>query len=565
MRQIPYGKIDFKDIIENNYLYVDKTIYLEKLEATPDLSTVFYLRPGRFGKSLFTSMLNYYYDVDYKNQFDKLFGNLYIGKNPTKNKNKYYCLSFDFSGLTINEEDNIKSIQEAFNYKVFRGINTFEKKYKINANINENLSADKLIGNIFDAFKIKKPNDKIYIIIDEYDNFTNGILKDNADKFLNVVAKEGFVKSFYEVIKQGVKDGVVHRFFATGIAPITLDSMTTGFNIATDISRNPKFTSMIGLTEEEVKNIMDEIFIDKNKKQKEEIYNEMKDYYNGYRFSELDETKTFNTTLVMYYLKEYLSLNMKPVNMLDSNITYNFDKLKNIINLKHNPYSKKTLTKLINGEDIYGTITNKFNLDMDLNQNDILSMLFYFGYATIGSNDILDVNFKIPNYVMEKIYNEYFMYLINIDGFKTDYNQLNEVIMEFAKEGKIDKLCQLTEKYLSYEGNISFERYDEKYIKSYMLSILISSNRFRVYLEYPIINNKYADIVIFKEIGSYYDAIIEVKYLKKKEKSKKNIKNKKEEAIKQIKEYSQDKRLPKDIKKFVVVFAGNKLEVLEEV
>lgn len=193
--------------------------------------------------------------------------------------------------------------------------------------------------------------------------------------------------------------------------------MTTGFNIATDITRYPEFVAMIGLTKTEVKEAIKEVLPEKTEQEQEEIYNEMEQYYNGYRFSEQSEERTFNTTLVMYYLKEYVRTGKRPLKMLDNNIAANFEKLENLITLKNNEYSKQVLEELMQNNEIIAPIIDKFNLKMEITPSTILSMLFYFGYCTIKENRTgLNVSFKIPNYVMEGIYNEYFMQLLAREG-----------------------------------------------------------------------------------------------------------------------------------------------------
>ncbi len=296
MKKIPYGIINYKTLIEENYYYVDKTMYLEKLENISD--TLFYLRPGRFGKSLFTSMMYYYYDINSKSLFNELFKDLYVSKNPTKEKNSYYILNFDFSGINENKEN--KEIIESFKACVILGINDFIDRYNINYEYSKDIPADDMIKMFLSYIKGLNLEHKIYIIIDEYDNFTNAILEGNADKFIKIVT--GTVKSFYANIKIYVKEGVVGRFFATGICPITLDSMTTGFNIATDISTDIRFNSMIGLTHQEVKDLLKEVVEEKDR---EEIYNLMVSNYDGYLFNEEATERVFNATLVMYLLNYY--------------------------------------------------------------------------------------------------------------------------------------------------------------------------------------------------------------------------------------------------------------------
>ena len=574
MRKIPYGEINYETVIKDNLLYIDKTRYIENLESDIDYKKAFYLRPGRFGKSLFTSMLNYYYAIDTKEKFEEIFGNTYIGKHPTENRNKYYILKFDFSGMDTNNQETLQDMQNKFAQKVKYGAERFVARYNIKCDFEENLTPAQIIGKVFLEFEIQKPEQKIYIIIDEYDNFTNGILKGDAGKFLDIVSGEGFVKAFYAIIKENIGIGTVERFFATGIAPITLDSMTTGFNIATDITRYPEFVAMIGLTKHEVKEAIKEVLPEKTEKEQEEIYNEMAQYYNGYRFSEKSEEKTFNTTLVMYYLKEYIKTGERPMKMLDNNIAANFEKLENLITIKNNPYSKEVLEALIQNNEITAPIIDKFNLKMDVTKDTILSMLFYFGYCTIKERKMgLNVSFKIPNYVMSGIYNEYFMQLLLREGLKIDSTQMDEAIQQLALEGKIDRLCLLVQEYLSYLGNITWQRFDEKYVKSYMHAILFNSPVYNTYLEYNVKDNQYIDVAVFKvpSMGAKYQAIIEVKYIKKEEaRNRKNkekiIQEKRDEALEQIHAYCEDTRLPQEnMKKFIVIYVGQKLELLEEI
>ena len=574
MRRIPYGQINFERIIKENYLYVDKTRYIEKLENLNETS-VFYLRPGRFGKSLFTNMLDYYYAIDRTDKFDELFNNLYIKDHPTANKNNYYILNFDFSGIDSNDNWDIDRLMEAFNTKVIDGITKFIERYNIKFDIDKKQTPSALIGSLITHFEGLKLENKIYVIIDEYDNFTNGILKGNAEKFLAMLTGEGFIKGFYARIKEAIKAGVVERFFATGIAPVTLDSMKTGFNIATDITRSPLFTSMIGFTEQEVIEIIKEVLPEKTEKEQQEIYEIMKKYYDGYRFSELNEEHTFNSTLVMYYLNNYVQMGVPPTQLLDMNIAANFTKLGNLLTLKGNSASKEILTKAIQNQPIQGTIINKFELsEMPVDEQVIQSLLFYFGYLTIGENITNTIiKYKIPNQVMSGIYNQYFIYLIQKSGVEINITKIQEAALELGFEGKINQICNIVEEYLSYVGNISWQRYDEKYVQSYMHAILGLNEMFNVYLEYNVQHNRYIDVAVFKRenSGIKYQAIIELKYIKKEEakteeSKKKEIERKREEALEEIQAYSQDTRLPQEnMKKFIVIYVGEKLELLEEI
>ena len=336
MKKIPYDIWNYRKLQEEGYVYVDKTMYLEKLEDVG--STLVYLRPGRFGKTLFTSMMYYYYDINSKDLFETLFKDTYVYKNPTKLKNKYYVLKLDFSNIETYNKDEF-SLGNEFTDKVRDAITYFNNYYKVNFEIDSTLSSNMLIRKFILYFNSLNFQEKLYILIDEYDNFTNAILEGSGDRFKSLVGNEGIVKNFYSTIKEYVGLGIVDRVFITGICPITLDSMTTGFNIATDISRDIRFTTMIGLTHDEVKELTKEI----DKEKRDNIYKLMLDNYDGYLFNKDQEFRSFNATLVMYFLKNYYDFNKIPDSLIDVNIAFNYGKVENLIKLYGNNYYKDIL------------------------------------------------------------------------------------------------------------------------------------------------------------------------------------------------------------------------------
>ena len=221
MRKLPYGISDYERLVENDYYYIDKTKYIEELENLPE-PYIMFLRPRKFGKTLFTSTLENYYDLKKADKFDKLYKNTYIGKNPTKLKNKYYILKFNFSGIdTSNEETTMKG----FKGKIASSVKTFVEKYGMNFFVNTEDEAEGILDNLIKAFGIQKPNEKIYVIIDEYDHFANELLGFNTNQFKNLVSKNGKIRKWYEILKEGT-ESVIDRIFITGVAPITLDSLT---------------------------------------------------------------------------------------------------------------------------------------------------------------------------------------------------------------------------------------------------------------------------------------------------------------------------------------------------
>ena len=260
MRQLPKGISNYEDIVAENRVYVDKTMYIEKMEDLAD-KTIMFLRPRKFGKTLFTSTLECYYDKNKADKFEELFGKTYIGKNPTPNKNRYCILRFNFSGISTN---TVEETMKGFREKVDLGINRFVADYEIEFYNNPEQSTEGILGSIFEAFRTQRRDEKIYVIIDEYDHFANELLGFRTDEFKELVAKNGKIRKWYEILKEGT-ESVVDRIFITGVAPITLDSTTSGFNIANDITKDIEFNDMLStLSDTERKIISEKYFYDKS-------------------------------------------------------------------------------------------------------------------------------------------------------------------------------------------------------------------------------------------------------------------------------------------------------------
>ena len=236
MKKLPYGISNYEELIQDNYYYVDKTKYIEKLENLAE-KRIMFLRPRKFGKTLFTSTLENYYDINKKEKFERLYGETYIGKNPTPLKNSYYILRFNFSGIdTENEETTMRG----FKREVSSSINAFVKKYNLDFFVNTEDDAENILDNLIKSFEYQKLEQKMYVIIDEYDHFANELLSFNTGKFKELVSKNGKVRKWYEILKKGT-ESVVDRIFITGVAPITLDSLTSGFNICSDKTMDERF------------------------------------------------------------------------------------------------------------------------------------------------------------------------------------------------------------------------------------------------------------------------------------------------------------------------------------
>ena len=557
MKEIPYGISNYEELIEENYYYVDKTSYIEKLESLAQ-KRIMFLRPRKFGKTLFTSVLENYYDINKKDSFDKLFGETYIGKHQSKLRNSYYILRFNFSGI---DTDNVQKTINNFKEKVTASIQDFIDRYKLDFYINPELSAEGLLNNLIIAFKNQKQGEKIYVIIDEYDHFANELLGFRIEDFKSLISKNGKVRKWYEILKEGT-ESVIDRIFITGVAPITLDSMTSGFNIIFDLTRDPRFNEMIGFTKQELIKIMESQEIAKEKQ--EELLPIMEENYDGYRFSKDVETKLYNSNMCLYFLDSYTSLGKVPEELVDTNIASDYSKIGNMLRLCRNENRLDIIEKTLSGEGIATTLVRQFNPEKSFGETEMVSMLYYLGYLTIVGEDIGDPILKIPNQVIKEIYAEYFLKVLREDiDLDIDVNY-NELSREILKEGKIDKLIELSGEYLSGLSNRDYQNFDEKYVKIMLYCIARTTKKFIVKSEFEL-GRGYSDILLLpKDLNNdYYSVMIEFKYLKKDEKNK--LKEKQEEARKQIIEYSNKEEIKalKNIRKYTIVTVVDKLYVEE--
>ena len=558
MKKLPYGISDYERIIEDNYYYVDKTNYIELLENLAE-PYIMFLRPRKFGKTLFASVLENYYDINKKDKFKKLFNNTYIGENPTQLKNSYYILRFNFSGIdTKNEETTIRG----FKKEVASSIELFVNSYKLDFYINNDDEAENILDNLFKAFRIQKQDKKIYVIVDEYDHFANELLGFKSDHFKNLISKNGKVRKWYEILKKGT-ESVVDRIFITGVAPITLDSMTSGFNIGSDKTQDLRFNEMMGFTKEELEKLM----IDQQMQndEQEKLFPIMKENYNGYKFSIKASKKIYNSNMCLYFLNEYITYRAIPEKLVDVNIASDYNKIGNMLTLCKNENRLDIIEATVLGEKIQTDIVQKFNPSIEFGEKELVSMLYYLGYLTIDGERLGRAELKIPNQVMREIYADYFLKMLENDtNLKINEKDYNEVLEQMALEGKIDKIIEIMEKYLKNLSNRDFMNFDEKYIKVMFYSIAMSLDIYIVKSELEL-GRGYADLLLVpKDIDKdYYSIIIEFKYLKKSEENE--LVKKQKEAKEQIKKYSSSEEIKriKKLNKYIIVGINDKLFVKE--
>ena len=556
MKKLPYGISNYQELIEDNYYYVDKTQYIEKLENLAE-KRIMFLRPRKFGKTLFTSTLENYYDIKKANKFEQLYKDTYIGKHPTKLKNSYHILRFNFSGIdTINTETTMKG----FKSKVIASIKVFVEKYGLDFYINEEEAAENILDNLIKAFGMQRPEEKLYVIIDEYDHFANELLGFNTNQFKSLVSKNGKVRKWYEILKEGT-ESVIDRIFITGVAPITLDSLTSGFNIGSDITRDEEFNEMLGFTEEELIQLMENQNISKEKR--EEILPIMKENYDGYKFSLYAKERMYNSNMCLYFLKDYIRLGRLPERLVDMNIASDYSKIGKMLDLCKGENRTEIIEKTVSGEGILTEIVEKFNPAMEFAERELVSMLYYLGYLTIAEEKLGKAELKIPNKVMEEIYSEYFMKILNEEAqMEIKEDEYNEMLKETALEGRIDKIVEMLQKYLKNLSNRDYQRFDEKYVKLIFYCIAMNLKIYTVKSELEV-EREYPDIVLIpRDRSKGYQAImIEFKYLKKSEENK--VEEKQKEAREQIERYSHTEEMKNvdKMNKYTIVVVNDKVHV----
>ena len=570
--KIPYGESNFEIIRTDKFFYVDKTRFIHKLEG---LNKVIHLRPRRIGKSLFVSMLECYYDVARADKFDKLFNGLYIHDSPTESKNNYYVLRFDFSGIQTSD---VEAINRGFFESVKSSIILFMNKYGIKIELEDVKEPAVALRKLLTQFEIMNLEHKVCVLIDEYDHFTNAELNYGLPDFMTLVERGGMVRSFYEVIKASYGSGVIRRFFITGVMSVSLDCMTSGFNIATNITTEEAFANVMGFTSDEVKKILSLTLKNTNRKkveltlaEQEEVYEIWKQNYNGYLFSTKSKTKIFNSTLIMYYLKMY-SFNKEHLeDLVDPNLNQSGTTIKTLAELKNQEVNYEIVEEVVREGFVSGKLSKFIQIDNKYDRNDFITLLFSIGILTIKEAGML-TKFEVPNKIIEAIYFDYLQRIAEIRyNYKIDIAAQQQALLEMGERGKIDAITAHVEGFIQHLAGRTAINFNEKYIKMSYLQFLFPTTQYFVFDEFPA-KLGYTDLTILKAPMSYaeYEFLIELKHVKKGKKdgtTESRVESKFTDGVRQIEEYMQDKRMQgrPNLKKFVVVFAGFEVAKLEEI
>lgn len=566
MMKIPYGISDFSNMPLEGYYYADRTNYIEKLEYRGE-KTILYIRPRRFGKSLFISMLHHYYGMEYKDKFQDLFGKYYIGQQPTKNANAYLVLRFDFSGI---DTQDTKNTYRDFTTNVEKGIISFLGSYsqffdkKDIQLIREKKSPQGKLTELLTIVALKAKGQKVYVLIDEYDHFTNELLTLNFSFFMKIVSKNGWVRKFYEVLKIGNGQSIIDRMFITGVSPITLDSFTSGFNIASIFSLELDFCEMMGFTESEVIDILKVVGVSDNDLNK--VLHDLRTWYNGYLFHENSKEKIYNPDMVLYFAKHYAAYGYYPKDLLDENIASDYGKVRKMLKINDAKISNFSVIKeIIEKGSIKANLTRKFSFDVPWTDEDFVSLLYYNGIVTIVGNSLSRLIFAIPNFVIRKLYYEFF-YFMTIENAKISPRQLNlkDKVEDMAEQGDLQPIIELTQNILRQHGREDKAHFNEAGLKTLFASYFYQVGYYNIFSELEVCKappkKGRLDLLLTRRppFEPTYQFAFEIKYLRASQKS--TFERVKKEAIKQLEEYLQHDEALKSLdclKAYVVIFVDN--------
>ena len=584
VKQVPYGVADFAMVIEQNLYYVDKTMFIPELEKQP--RNLFFIRPRRFGKSIFLSMLYSYYDCTQSHKFQSLFGNLWIGQHPTPLQGKYQVLFLDFSQIT----GNIDKLETKFNSYLSINLDAFVRQYSeyYQAEMEEILAQEDFEEKMELIFKAAKAHQyHLYLIIDEYDNFTNVILNERGEKIYHAITHaDGFYRDVFKKFK-----GNFERIFMMGVSPVTLDDVTSGFNIGWNISIKPEFDEMLGFSTTDVVEMFTyykehgSIPADSDI---DAIVNDMKPWYDNYCFAKQalkKKTRMFNCDMVLYYLRNYMDAGCPPEEMIDPNTRTDYGKMKKLLQFdKLDGERKGIIRKIAEEEQIVTQLYESFSAYQIPKAEIFPSLLFYYGMLTIKGTRGSKLILGIPNNNVRKQYYGYLEEEYQAKAY-VDVNQLTDYYYDMAYDGKWEEglrfMADAYAKVSSVRDGIEAERNLQGFFMAYL-----NLNDYYITAPELELNHGYCDFFLLPDLTHYasqHSYILELKVLSKKdfsaivegeftEDGKPMTKAEKQwrEAVEQIHRYAEAPRveaLRQGTKLHLIImqFEGWELKRMEEV
>ena len=573
---LPYGMMNFADIRLDNYYYVDKTSFIPVIEQSDRF--FFFIRPRRFGKSLTLNMLQHYYDVRTRDKFDALFGDLYIGKHPTRDRNSYLVLYLNFSGIS-GELHNYRQGLDAHcntSFDYFCDIYAEYLPKGIKEVLNEKAGAVEQLDYLYHQCELA--GQQIYLFIDEYDHFTNAILSDaeSIHRYTEETHKEGYLRAFFNRVKAGTYSSI-KRCFITGVSPVTMDDLTSGFNIGTNYSLTPKFNAMMGFTEDEVREMLTYYSTKAPFHHTvDELIELMKPWYDNYCFAQecYDQPTLYNSNMVLYFVKNYIDNNGKaPRNMIESNIRIDYEKLRMLIRKdKEFAHDASIIQTLVSQGYITGELKDGFPAANIVDSDNFVSLLYYFGMLTVSGTFEGKTKLIIPNQVVREQLYTYLLNTYNEADLSFSNHEKDELSSALAYRGAwqsyFDYIADCLKRYASQRD----KQKGESFVHGFTLA-MTAQNRFYRPISEADTQSGYVDIFLSPMLEIYPDMshsyIIELKYAKYKD-PESRVEELRAEAIAQANRYADTDRVKNAIvttqlHKIVVVYKGMEMRVCEEV
>ena len=575
-KRIPYGMMNFIDVREDDCYYVDKTHYIPLIENANKY--FFYIRPRRFGKSLTISMLHHYYNILEADKFEKWYGDLYIGKHPTPERNSYLIIYLNFA--VVNAELN--SYRQSLDAHCNTEFNFFCDVYAqylpegIKEEMNKKKGAVEQLDYLYK--ECVKTNQQIYLFIDEYDHFTNKILSEPSclEDYKSETYGTSYLRSFFDTVKAGT-DSTIKRCFVTGVSPVTMDDLTSGFNIGTNYSLSPEFNEMTGFNEEEVRAMLDYYATTcQFHHSTDGLIEAMKPWYDNYCFAEQSYggTTMYNSNMVLYFVDNYIrNGGYMPRNMVEENIRVDYNKLRMLIRKdKEFAHDASTIQTLVQQGYVTGELKTGFPAETVAEPDNFTSLLFYFGMLTISGTLEGETKLTIPNQVVREQLYSYLLDTYNEADLRFDNWEKGKLASAMAYRGDwkayFDYIAECLHRYSSQRD----KQKGEAYVHGFTLA-MTAQNRFYRPISEQENQEGYADIFMFPLLDIYKDMlhsyIIELKYAKGKDSDEK-VEQLRQEAITQANRYAASETVQKAIgtttlHKIIVVYQGMKMVVCEEV
>lgn len=573
-KRLPYGMMNFADIRHENYYYVDKTRFIPLIEEADRF--FFFIRPRRFGKSLTLNTLQHYYDIRTRGQFDDLFGNLYIGQHPTPSRNSYLVLYLNFSGITGELNDYRKGLDAHCGTTFENFCETYEDLLPQGTlkGLHAVSGAVEQLEYLYQT--CARMNLKIYLFIDEYDHFTNSILSnpESLHRYTNETHGEGYLRAFFNKVKAGTYSSI-KRCFITGVSPVTMDDLTSGFNIGTNYSLSPEFNEMMGFTEKEVREML--AYYSTNspfKHSVDQLIEMMKPWYDNYCFAQdcYGETTMYNSNMVLYFVKNYIIRGKAPEKMIESNIRIDYEKLRMLIRKdKEFAHDASIIQALVSQGYITGELKDAFPAAGITHPDNFVSLLYYFGMLTISGTDKGKTKLTIPNLVVQEQLYTYLLNTYNEADLSFDSYEKSELASRLAYDGDWQAYFGYIADCLHRYASQRDKQKGEFFVHGFTLAMTAQNPFYRPVSEADT-QEGYVDIFLCPMLEIYSDMkhsyIVELKYAKYRD-PETRVERLRQEAIAQANRYAETETVKRAIgdtqlHKIIVVYKGMEMQVCEE-